>query len=94
MLSQIESEISKTNLKYKIGPSNDWLQFIHKSKFNLAPRGYGRTSYRLAEIIQVGRIPVYMYDDYPWLPYQGTNLDFSNLMLLMQPSQSQFAFKI
>ena len=39
----------------------------------MAPRGYGRTSYRLAEIIQLGRIPVYIFDDFEWLPYLGTN---------------------
>ena len=27
--------------------------FLQHTKFNLAPRGYGRSSYRLAEIIQV-----------------------------------------
>ena len=37
--------------------------------FNLAPRGFGRTSYRLAEVIQGGRVPVYLYDDYAWLPF-------------------------
>lgn len=50
---------------------------IKASKFNLAPRGYGRSSYRLAEIVQMGRIPVYMYDDAKWLPYQNTNISFS-----------------
>ena len=43
------------------------------TKLNLAPRGFGRSSYRLAEIVQIGRIPVYMYDDIRWLPYVGTN---------------------
>lgn len=42
--------------------------------FNLAPRGFGRASFRLAEIIQIGRIPVYLYDDYPWIPYEGTEI--------------------
>ena len=37
----------------------------------MAPRGFGRTSYRIAEIIQLGRIPVYMYDEDEWLPYGG-----------------------
>ena len=78
MLVEIEAFLDDTSLKYKIGPSAEWLQYIHKSKFNLAPRGFGRTSYRLAEIVQIGRIPVYMYDDFPWLPYAGTEIDLSN----------------
>jgi hypothetical protein len=39
---------------------------------NLAPRGYGRSSYRFAEIVQVGRIPVYMFNDFPWASYEET----------------------
>jgi hypothetical protein len=57
-------------MKFKINPSNEWEHDISRSKFNLAPRGFGRTSYRLAEIIQIGRIPVYLYDDISWLPYE------------------------
>jgi hypothetical protein len=48
-----------------------------RTQYNLAPRGWGRTSYRLAEIIQLGRIPVYVYDDYEWLPYLKSNISFA-----------------
>ena len=50
---------------------------LQTSKYNLAPRGYGRSSYRFAEIVQIGRIPVYLYDDMKWLPYQDTNISLS-----------------
>lgn len=50
----------------------DYAKEISNSKFNLAPRGFGRTSYRLAEIIQLGRVPIYLYDDESWLPYEGS----------------------
>ena len=65
-------------MKSRIGPTNDWVKGIQNSKYNLAPRGYGRTSYRLSEIIQLGRIPVYMYDDRTWLPYEGTELSMDH----------------
>lgn len=45
----------------------------------MAPRGFGRASFRLAEIIQTGRIPVNIYDDYPWLAYEGTNSSLAQL---------------
>ena len=45
--------------------------FSSNTIFNLAPRGFGRTSFRAAEIIQLGRIPVFLYDDIPWVPYIG-----------------------
>ena len=55
----------------RFGPSAFWLLEMNMSAVNLAPRGFGRTSYKLAEVVQMGRIPFYMYDDIPWLPYEG-----------------------
>jgi hypothetical protein len=40
------------------------------TKFSLCPRGFGRTSYRLAETILAGRIPVFEYSDQLWVPYR------------------------
>jgi hypothetical protein len=40
------------------------------SKFALAPRGYGRSSFRFFEIFKLGAIPVYIWDDNEWLPYK------------------------
>jgi hypothetical protein len=39
------------------------------SKFALAPRGYGRSSFRFFEIFLLGSIPIYIYDDIERLPY-------------------------
>ncbi len=52
--------------------STEWQYIMGGSLFNLAPRGFGRATFRLAEVMQMGRVPVYMYDDYPWIPYAGT----------------------
>ena len=35
---------------------------LEQSRFTLCPRGYGATSYRMYEAIQVGSIPVYVSD--------------------------------
>lgn len=39
------------------------------SKFSLAPRGYGKSSFRLYEILQLGSVPVYISDIHylPWM---------------------------
>ena len=53
--------------------------FIEKtleSKFCLAPRGYGRSSFRFFEAIILNTIPVYFWDDIEWLPYKNV-LDYS-----------------
>jgi hypothetical protein len=60
-------------------PHENWVTAMQNTLYNLAPRGWGRTSYRLAEIIQLGRIPIYIYDDYEWLPYQNSNISFHQM---------------
>lgn len=47
-----------------------FLDITQKSKFSLAPRGYGRSSFRFFEIFLLGSIPVYIWDDVEWLPYK------------------------
>lgn len=47
----------------------DWKLEYDNSKFICAPRGLGRNSFRLTEILQTGRIPIYVYNDIIWLPY-------------------------
>ena len=68
-----------SNITYKFKQSNKWINDISDTKFNYAPRGYGRTSFRISEIIQIGRIPIYIYDDIPWIPYENTPYDLSNI---------------
>eukprot|EP01039_Chlorochromonas_danica_P004126 gene4126-4525_t len=72
MFDIIKQEANKFNLTYRDGQGSTWIEDMKNTKFNLAPRGYGRSSFRFAESIQLGRIPVFLYNDIPWIPYQGT----------------------
>jgi hypothetical protein len=73
-MANFQASLAKCKLQYKISSySNDWPKELRSTKFPLAPRGYGRSSYRFTEIIHAGRCPIYIYDDFPWIPYQGTN---------------------
>jgi hypothetical protein len=47
-----------------------WKDAMADSLFQLAPRGTGRTSFRMYEALQMGLIPVYIWDDLEWLPYR------------------------
>ena len=49
-----------------------------KSKLSLTPRGFGRSAFKVYEAIQMGLVPVYVYDQHKWLPYSGTQADFTN----------------
>ena len=48
-----------------------WREVMRRSRVSLSPRGYGRTAFHLSEIIQMGLLPVYVYNsnDSPWVPY-------------------------
>ena len=56
------------------------------SKFALAPRGYGRGSFRFYECFQLGTIPVYLWNDDEWLPFKNI-IDYNKLCISMHISQ-------
>jgi len=72
--------------------SNDWTpdvaiksqeNYINTSivsKFALAPRGYGRSSFRFFELFKLGCIPIYIWDDKEWIPYKEI-LDYSKFCI-------------
>jgi len=79
MLSQISAACSELNVTLRLGQGPTWQRDMQGSKFNLAPRGYGRSSFRYAEAVQMGRMPVFLWDDVPWIPYAGTNLSADSI---------------
>lgn len=48
-----------------------YVEMIRRSYFTICPRGYGKTSFRMYEAIQLGTIPVYISDE-AWLPHPET----------------------
>jgi hypothetical protein len=71
-------------------------QFIEKtiaSKFCLAPRGYGRSSFRFFEAMLLDRVPVYFWDDKEWLPYKE-HLDYSKFSISIHISQIVDTYEI
>jgi hypothetical protein len=70
-------------------PQDDAKRFIDttlSSRFCLAPRGYGRSSFRFFEAIQLNTIPVYVWDDIKWLPYQEV-LDYDAFSVSVHVSE-------
>lgn len=75
MLHIINETANTSGLTFKSSDtSQSWRANMESTKFNIAPRGYGRSSFRFVESIQMGRLPVWVYDDIPWIPYEGTNI--------------------
>ncbi|CAL1133206.1 unnamed protein product [Cladocopium goreaui] len=49
---------------------NDWKEVLVNSSVTLTPRGFGRSSFRAGEMLQMGRVPLYIWDDVPWSFYR------------------------
>lgn len=58
-------------------------QVTKRSIFSLCPRGYGATSYRLYESMQLGSIPVYISDKHllPW----SDEIDWEEFCVIVSP---------
>jgi hypothetical protein len=56
------------------------------SKFALAPRGYGRGSFRFFECLQLGTIPIYLWNDIEWLPFKDV-IDYNKLCISLHISK-------
>ena len=81
-----------TNKNFNIINSGGWTPCVNQnlqdlfinittlSKFALSPRGYGRASFRFFECLQLGTIPVYIWNDIEWLPFKDL-IDYNKLCI-------------
>ena len=63
---------------------NNFLNITSRSIFSLCPRGYGKSSFRLYEVMQLGSIPVFIYDD-KWVPFED-EIDWNDFSVLLHVS--------
>jgi hypothetical protein len=64
------SSLDKWKEDVSIDKQNEFITVSLDSKFGLAPRGNGRGSFRFYELLKLGVIPIYIWDDIEWLPYK------------------------
>ena len=86
------------NPNFKFDVSGEWTNsvplvkadtFINttlNSKYCLAPRGFGRSSFRFFEAMQLDTVPVYFWDDAEWLPYKDV-LDYTKFSVSIHESE-------
>jgi hypothetical protein len=62
-----------------------FVQLTERSRFTLCPRGFGPTSFRLYEAMQLGSVPVYVSDRHhlPWTD----ELAWDDLAVLVRPEE-------
>ena len=66
---------------------NNFINITSRSIFCLSPRGYGRSSFRLYEAIQLGSIPVFIYD-HKWCPFED-EIDWNEFCVLIDVKNIQ-----
>ena len=88
----------KNNKLFKMINSGGWSSNISKdlrkifiettisSKFALAPRGYGRSSFRFFECFLFRTIPIYIWNNENWLPFQNI-IDYDKLCIVINISE-------
>jgi hypothetical protein len=93
------------NQHFKLIHSGGWTPEVNKnlqdifitetinSKFALAPRGYGRSSFRFFECFQLGTIPIYIWNDVNWSPFQN-KIDYNKLCIVIHVSQIDQLYSI
>lgn len=69
-----------------VNSQSAFINITLNSKFALAPRGYGRSSFRFFEAFQLGTIPVYVWNDVEWLPFKN-QIDYSKCCISLHVSQ-------
>ena len=65
--------------------SEIFCDIIYDSVFGLAPRGYGPTSFRLYETMQMDAVPIYVSDVF-WLPFEDV-IDWNKAAILITPDR-------
>ena len=69
-----------------LSPSTDWKTILESSTFAVSPRGFGATSFRMYEALQLGTIPIYIWEEQKWLPFQEI-VDWNSFAIVVEGSE-------
>jgi len=60
-----------------------FLDITSRSKFTLCPRGYGASSFRMYEAMQLNSVPVYIYNKTPHIPFKD-DINWEDISVLIE----------
>lgn len=80
-----KSEYFFTDYKDEDTYTNFLVETVNNSKFCLVPRGKNKSSFRFFETIKLGSVPVYIWDNDIWLPFQDV-IDYKRLAVIIHIS--------
>uniref|UniRef100_A0A7S4CF04 Exostosin GT47 domain-containing protein n=1 Tax=Eutreptiella gymnastica TaxID=73025 RepID=A0A7S4CF04_9EUGL len=70
MHQYMESHANQDRFNYTAFRGDGWEEVMRNSVASLTPRGFGRSAFHIAEAINMGLIPVYVYGETQWVPYE------------------------
>lgn len=82
ILNWFKKEYPNDILIYE-GNTSDWIDLYTQGEVVLSPRGVGRGCFRTYEILQLGLIPLIVYNHGNWLPYLNSSLPWDDLALIV-----------
>jgi len=87
LASDSEIYFSPQHWTNQVQPSRlaEFINVTKRSKFSLCPRGYGAQSFRIYETIQLGSVPVIIYDK-EWFPFSH-KINWSDFCVLIHISE-------
>jgi len=77
--------VASHRLQYTADEYKEYIVSICQSEFVLCPRGVSPTSQRLYDVLQLGAVPIYIYDE-SFLPYQES-IDWKTLGIMIHESE-------
>ena len=67
---------------------SQWEETMGSSVFSLCPRGQGPTSFRIHEAMSLGSIPVIIWENWKWLPYES-ELDWNSFAVIAEAAEME-----
>ena len=77
---------TKYSNMFYFASGNDWETTMESSFFSLCPRGYGPTSFRLYEALQLESVPIYVWDEEILLPFSDL-IDWSTISVIVHRTE-------
>lgn len=85
-------DVKNWNPAVSAGELDTFRDITSRSVFSLCPRGYGKSSFRMYESMQMGTIPVYVSDNHytPWLD----ELDWNDFSVIIKQNEIPNLYEI
>jgi hypothetical protein len=83
--------LNRSHARLYVSVGTNWTTIYRRSKFILCPRGFGRNSYAVGEVLHMGMVLIVVCNDLIWLPYYDS-LNWSQFAIIVRYDQFEQQF--